>query len=110
MAILKCWKFWRSREQLDAGQASLLDETIYADIAAIEQELQDLTPETKTGTETRNQPKRAVLSAELPRVERHHEPESTTCGCGCQLKRIGEDVSERLDYTRGVLTLERHIR
>ena len=35
MAVLKRWKFGRSREQLDAGQASLLDETIDADIAAI---------------------------------------------------------------------------
>ena len=44
MAVLKRWKFGRSREQLDAGQVSLLDETIDADIAAIEQELQDLAP------------------------------------------------------------------
>ena len=110
MAVLKRWKFGRSREHLDAGQASLLDETIDADIAAIEQELQDLASAAKTDTAPRNQPKRAALPAELPRVERHHEPESTTCGCGCQLKRIGEDVSERLDYTPGVLTVERHIR
>lgn len=31
MAVLKRWKFGRSREQLDSGQASLLDETIDAD-------------------------------------------------------------------------------
>ena len=43
----------------------------------------------------------------------HHEPESTLCttaGCGCRLLRIGEDVSEKLDYTPGVFTVERHIR
>lgn len=110
MAVLKRWKFGRSREQLDAAQTSLLDETIDADIAAIEQELQDLAPAAKTDTESRKQPKRAALPAELPRVELRHEPDSTTCGCGCQLKRIGEDVSEKLDYTPGVLTVERHIR
>jgi transposase len=110
MAVLKRWKFGRSREQLDAAQTSLLDETIDADIAAIEQELQDLAPAAKTDTESRKQPKRAALPAELPRVELRHEPDSTTCGCGCQLKRIGEDVSEKLDYTSGVLTVERHIR
>ena len=110
MAVLKRWKFGRSREQLDAAQASLLEETIDADIAAIEQELQELTPAAKTDTQTRHQPRRAALPAELPRVERHHEPDSTTCNCGCQLKRIGEDVSEKLDYTPGVLTVERHIR
>ena len=110
IAVLKRWKFGRSREQLDAGQASLLDETIDADIAAIEQELQDLTPAAKTDIQTRQQPKRAALPAELPRVDVQHEPDSTTCQCGCQLKRIGEDVSEKLDYTPGVFTVERHIR
>ena len=110
MAVLKRWKFGRSREQLDAGQVSLLDETIDADIAAIEQELEDLTPVPKTDNDPISKPKRAALPAELPRVAVHHEPDSTTCGCGCQLKRIGEDVSEKLDYTPGVMTVERHIR
>ena len=110
MAVLKRWKFGRSREQLDAGQASLLDETIDADIAAIEQELQDLAPPANAAKESRQQPKRAALPPELPRVELHHEPDSTTCTCGCQLKRIGEDVSEKLDYTPGVLTVQRHVR
>lgn len=110
MAVLKRWKFGRSREQLDAGQASLLDETIDADIAAIEQELQDLTPPDTAAKEPRQQPKRAALPPQLPRVDVHHEPDSTTCTCGCQLKRIGEDVSEKLDYTPGVLTVQRHVR
>jgi transposase len=110
MAVLRRWKFGRSREQLDAAQTSLLDETIDADIAAIEQELEDLAPAAKTDKEPASKPKRAALPAELPRVDMHHEPDSTTCGCGCQLKRIGEDVSEKLDYTPGVMTVERHIR
>jgi transposase len=110
MAVLKRWKFGRSREQLGAAQASLLDETIDADLAAIEQELQDLAPPDKAAKEPRQSPKRAALPPELPRVELHHEPDSTTCSCGCQLKRIGEDVSEKLDYTPGVLTVQRHVR
>jgi transposase/uncharacterized coiled-coil protein SlyX len=110
MAVLKRWKFGRSREQLDAGQANLLDETIDADIAAIEQELQDPAPPANPAKEPRQAPKRAVLPSELPRVDLHHEPDSTTCSCGCQLKRIGEDVSEKLDYTPGVLTVQRHVR
>ncbi len=32
----------------------------------------------------------------------HHEPDSTTCACGCQMKCIGEDVAEKLDYTPGM--------
>jgi hypothetical protein len=69
MAVLKRWKFGRSREQLDAGQTSLLDETIDADIAAIEQELQDLAAPTTPAKEARQQPKRTALPPELPRVE-----------------------------------------
>jgi transposase len=110
MAVLKRWRFGRSREQLDSGQVSLLEETIEADIAAIEQELQNLAPAAKTHSIPRQQPKRTALPAELPRVELRHEPDSTTCNCGCQLKRIGEDVSEKLDYTPGAFTVERHIR
>lgn len=110
LATLKRWKFGRSSELLNASQISLLDETIDADIAAIEQELKELAPAAKTDTQPRQQPKRAALPAGLPRVEIHHEPDATTCGCGCQLKRIGQDVSEKLDYTPGVFTVEQHIR
>ena len=110
LATLKRWKFGRSSEQLNGTQISLIEETIEADIAAIEQELQNLAPISKTETKPRQQPKRAALPAGLPRVDIHHEPDSTTCGCGCQLKRIGQDVSEKLDYTPGVFTVEQHIR
>ena len=110
LSTLKRWKFGRSSEQLNGTQISLIEETIEADIAAIEQELQELAPVGKTPTQPRQQPKRTALPAGLPRVDIHHEPDSTTCGCGCQLKRIGQDVSEKLDYTPGVFTVEQHIR
>ena len=110
MAVLKRHQFGRSREQLDSTQASLLEETFDEDLAAIEQELKNLTPPPKTDTEPPRKPKRASLPDNLPRVDVHHEPDSTTCKCGCQLKRIGEDVSEKLDYTPGVLTVQRHVR
>lgn len=110
LATLKRWKFGRSSEQLNGIQISLIEEAIEADIAAIELELQELAPAAKTSAQPRQQPKRAALPAGLPRVDIHHEPDSTTCGCGCQLKRIGQDVSEKLDYTPGVFTVEQHIR
>ena len=110
LATLKRWKFGRSSEQLNGIQISLIEETIEADIAAIELELQELAPVAKVPAQPRQQPKRAALPAGLPRVDIHHEPDSMTCGCGCQLKRIGQDVSEKLDYTPGVFTVEQHIR
>ena len=51
-----------------------------------------------------------ALPASFPRREIRHEPENTQCSCGCSLERIGEDVSEKLDYTPGVFEVERHIR
>jgi hypothetical protein len=110
MVTLKRWKFGRSSEQINGTQISLLEVTLDADIAAIEQELKALTPVAKTDAQPRQQPKRSALPAGLARVDIHHEPDSTTCGCGCQLKRIGQDVSEKLDYVLGGFTVEQHIR
>jgi transposase len=110
MAQLKRMKFGKRSEQLDAEQKALFDEAVDADIAATEDRLEELlagkTPPKVPG----ERPKREALPAGLPRVERRHEPENTMCACGCALKRIGEDVSEKLDYTPGVFTVERHIR
>lgn len=109
MAVLKRWKFAARSEKLPAEQQSLLDEAIDADLIAIEHELEQLASQPKDESPP-NKPRRAPLPPNLPRVEIRHEPTSTTCGCGCQLKRIGEDVSEKLDYTPGVFTVERHVR
>jgi len=109
LALLKRHKFARRSEQLDAVQGQLLDELIDGDIAAIEAELAQAQP-TTTAAKSRQQPKRAPLPPELPRTLIHHEPDNTQCRCGCQLKRIGEDISEKLDYLPGEFTVERHIR
>jgi transposase len=110
MAQLKRVKFGKKSEQLNAEQKALFDEAVDADIAALEEQLEELVAAAKKPTEAVTRPKRAALPSSLPRIERHHEPENTTCACGCALQRIGEDVSEKLDYTPGVFTVERHIR
>ncbi len=110
MAQLKRIKYGTKSEQMDAAQKALFDEGVDADLAAIEAELEELKAATKPAPEGDKRPKRAPLPEHLPRVERHHEPQSTTCGCGCELKRIGQDVSEKLDYQPGLFTVERHIR
>jgi transposase len=109
MAILKRWKFAARSEQLAGEQKALFDETLDADLEAIGLELAALR-DTETKPEPKDTPKRAPLPANLPRRDIRHEPESTTCACGCAMRRIGEDVSEKLDYTPGVFTVERHIR
>lgn len=109
ISILKRQQYGRRSEQLNREQMSLLDEAIDTDLAAIELELEQLQPEPSAAQE-RQQPKRAPLPARLPRTDIHHEPDSTVCQCGCERVRIGEDISEKLDYTPGVFTVERHIR
>jgi transposase len=108
-AYLKRLKFAAQSERFNAEQRSLLEETLDADLQAVSDEIEQLTPVEKT-PKVKQQPKRQVLPANLPRTDIHHEPDSTTCQCGCQLKRIGEDVAEKLDYVPGVFSVERHIR
>jgi len=109
MAVLRRWKFAARSEQLHGTQRSLLDETLEADLAAIAVELAALTSPERVQPR-KDTPRRSPLPAHLPRVDVRHEPAQTVCGCGCAMKRIGEDVSEKLDYTPGVFHVERHIR
>lgn len=108
-AVLKRLKFAAQSERFDSEQRSLLEETLDADLQAVSEEIERLVPQDKPAGET-NKPKRQPLPAQLPRREIRHEPENTTCSCGCQMKRIGEDVAEKLDYQPGVFTVERHVR
>ena len=111
VAQLKRLQYGKKSEQLDTEQRALFDEAVQTDIAAVEEQIAalqaSLPPRTEDQKQTR---KRAALPARLPRVERCHEPDNTTCACGCAMKRVGEDVSEKLDYTPGVFTVERHVR
>jgi transposase len=111
IAQLRRQQYGRRSEQLAGEQKALFDEGIEADIAAVEAQLEQLRASLpRPSAEAKGTPKRAALPANLPRREIRHEPEHTDCGCGAPLKRIGEDVAEKLDYTPGVFTVERHIR
>jgi transposase len=112
---LKAWRFDAKTERMNAQQRQLFEETLAADQADLEAQLAALKAASKesddaTDTNTRRQPKRQALPEHLKRVEHHHEPESTTCGCGQAMVRIGEDVSERLDIIPAQFFVHRHIR
>ena len=109
IAWFKRNKFAKRSEQLSPAQGSLLDDLLDTDIAAIDAELKALNPPAASA-EPRKQPKRVPLPAQFPRTVIYHEPDNTQCPCGCQLQRISEDVSEKLDYTPGVFTVEQHVR
>lgn len=108
-ALLKRMKFAAQSERFSAEQKSLLDETLDEDLQAVADEITQAMPPI-ADRQDKQVPKRAPLPTNLPRREIRHEPESTTCQCGCQMKRVGEDVAEKLDYVPGVFSVERHIR
>lgn len=109
IAILKRYRFAKRSEQISPEQGNLLDDLLSTDLEAIDAELKALRP-APAPEEKPQQPKRAPLPSQFPRTVIHHEPKNTQCACGCQLQRIGEDVSEKLDYTPGVFTVEQHVR
>lgn len=108
LAVLRRVRFGVKSEALSAGQRSLFEESVDEDLAALEERLAQL--RAPAADRLRGQPKRLPLPPHLPQREIRHEPASTVCGCGCALRRIGEDVAERLDYEPGRFSVERHVR
>ena len=109
MAVLKRMKFGAKAERYSPEQISLLEEAVEADLEALASEMDRLAPG-KQAVPDRQTARRIPLPTHLPRRDVHHEPHSTTCHCGCALKRIGEDIAEKLDYQPGAFTVERHVR
>jgi transposase len=55
---------------------------------------------------------RKPLPANLPRIEIIHDlsPEDKQCGCGCEMSRIGEESSEKLEMLAPQFWVLRHVR
>ena len=112
---LKARQFAAKTERMNAEQRQLFEETMAADQADLEAQLEALkaackVPDTTADTDTPRKPKRQALPEHLKRVDHHHEPENTICDCGQAMVRIGEDVSERLDIIPAQFFVHRHIR
>ena len=113
LAIIKRHKFGQKHEHLNSLQIGLFDEAIVEDMAAIDQEIQCVQaqhPDAEQPVKPKNQAKRKALPSHLHRLEIQHNPASTVCNCGCELRKIGEDVSEKLSVIPAHFYVERHIR
>ena len=66
--------------------------------------------EVQVAAHTRKKGGRRPLPEHLPRIEQVHDIEDKVCSCGCELKKIGEDVSEQLDIVPAKVRVIRHIR
>jgi transposase len=118
LARLKAWKFAAKTEAMNAEQRQLFEETLAADEASLEAQLEALQAQAGAQpdvapVQARRRPKRQALPEHLVRVEHQHEPEDTTCPapeCGQPMVRVGEDVSERLDIVPAQFFVHRHVR
>jgi transposase len=114
---LRRWRFGRSSEVIDANVAPELPlaggatpEAPQAPPAAEAKIPKLMAVDTPRGTRASRRPVRA-LPPELPRVIREHTPWSCDCSeCGRRLSRLGEDISEQLDYVPGYFQVIRHVR
>jgi len=69
------------------------------------------TPIPTSSTPTPAKPIRRALPDHLPRETRRHEPRETVCPqCQGELHKLGEDVSEMLEYVPASFVVIRHVR
>jgi transposase len=106
LARLRRMQFGRSSEQLDAQIAQL--ELTLEDLEASEAAL----PLSSSATPRieRVKPVRRPLPEHLPREEQVHQPTCDCPQCGGELKVLGEDVSEVLEYVPSRFKVIRHVR
>jgi transposase len=105
-------EFGRSSEKLEreADQLELAIETLEADQA---ERLATASPIVAAVIEAAVEGRKAArrsLPDHLPREDQVHAAPCTCPNCGGSLRRIGEDVTETLDYVPGRFKVIRHIR
>jgi len=112
IAKLRRMQFGRRSEQLDAtlGQQELLLEELES--VRAEQPVADEPTLTPTETEPpKRTSTRKPLPGHLPRVTVEHAPAQCGCPtCGGILKKLGQDISEILEYEPASFKVIRHIR
>ena len=107
--LLRSKLFGRKTEKhvdSDENQLRLFDEI--ERVAPCEEDEQEV----PVAAHTRKKRGRKPLPKDLPRIDVVHDlpEEEKVCACGCRLTKIGEEVSEKLDYIPAKLQVVRHIR
>jgi transposase len=97
IARYKRIQFGRKSERHDehVAQLELLVEELEANLPALEEPIKDARPQDEPA---KDKPARRPLPDHLPRTTREHTPGCGCPACGAAMKRIGEDVSEQLEF------------
>ena len=119
IARLKRWQFGRSAERLEGTLAQL--QLALDDLQAAEKKT-ETHPQPVVAAEDSTQHARQhnvvplrraprELPAHLPRETVVHSPATCSCPeCGSAMRKLGEDVSEMLDFVPGYFKVIRHVR
>jgi transposase len=94
----------------DTEQLELALETLESDQA---ERLATVSPAVAAAAETASEaqkPARRPLPEHLPREDLRHSAPCTCRSCGSALRKIGEEVTETLDYVPGRFKVIRHLR
>ena len=105
-------EFGRSSEKLarEVEQLELAIETLEADQAERQAAASPAVAAAIEEAVDRQKPARRPLPEHLPREEVRHPAACTCPHCGGALRRIGEEVTETLDYVPGRFKVIRHVR
>jgi transposase len=107
IAQLKRMQFGRKSEKLDRQIEHM--EVKLEDLQADEGEA--AAEAEAAGKKPRKKPVRKPLPAHLPRDERVYPPAEEVCpACGAELRHLGDDISEQLEFVPASFRVIRHIR
>jgi transposase len=114
ISLFKLRQFGRKAEKIDPNQLVLFNE---AEVTATQAEATDEPEDEGTPilvpAHTRRRGKRAPLPKILPRERIEHDLTSEEKKCshhGCDLVKIGEDISEKLDIIPAKVIVKQHVR
>jgi transposase len=105
IAKLRRMQFGRSSERLDRQI-----EQMELRLEELQTAQAELPPAATPRSEEKAKPVRRPLPEHLPRERVVHEPSCNCPECGTAMKKIGEDVSEVLDYVPARFRVIRHVR
>jgi transposase len=114
LAQLRRLRFGRKSEKLELriGQLELKLEELEARKAEQAASAENrIPPQAATSTSAKGKPVRRPLPDHLPRETKTHEPKQKSCpDCGGTLRKLGEDISEMLEYVPAYFKVIRHVR
>ena len=105
IAKLKRMQFGRRSEKLDREI-----EQMELRLEELQSVVPQAAPAPKPDSAEKIKPARRPLPAHLPREQVMHEPACNCPDCGVAMRKIGEDVSEVLDYVPARFRVIRHVR